>query len=420
MTNVESTPAGAALVAVDVAKLRNEVLIEMPGARRRRRLTVTNTRAEHDRLVAELQALARPVTVGFEPTGHYHRPLAWRLVQAGFDVRLVSSVALARTREALHNGWDKNDPKDAQVILHMLRIGAAKPYHDPLAHGINDIQELSMTHEAVSKAKTEVLHRIQTHYLPLYFPEAERFLNSTRSEWFFAFLDRFPVPAAITALGKEAFVEAAWHVVGRKVSKARLLGDIYETARTSIALPIAPDAPAVAMFRLGSPAPDPATGCHRGSGERAARGARRFPPSAADPGHRADQRARYPRRGRRPPPLRPPPPVPEVLRPRPRHPPVRPVPRQDQAVQAWQRTPAPDALDGRPGRHPPAGERLPRQVRALRRQGSAGSGPAAQGVHRDHRQDGARGARAHQGRCRLPAVRRAAGARWRNPSLSEP
>jgi hypothetical protein len=29
-------------------------------------------------------------------------------------------MALARTREALHNGWDKNDPKDAQVILHML------------------------------------------------------------------------------------------------------------------------------------------------------------------------------------------------------------------------------------------------------------------------------------------------------------
>ena len=34
-------------------------------------------------------------------------------------------MALARTREAPHNGWDKNDPRDAQVILHMLRIGAA-------------------------------------------------------------------------------------------------------------------------------------------------------------------------------------------------------------------------------------------------------------------------------------------------------
>src|SRR5919199_717488 len=203
MTSNQPTPAAAALVAIDVAKLRNEVLIELPGARRRRRLTVTNTRAEHDRLVAELRGLAQPVTVGFEPTGHYHRPLAWRLVQAGFDVRLVSSVALARTREALHNGWDKNDPKDAQVILHMLRIGASLAYHDPLAAGINDVQELSNTHEAISSAKTQVLHRIQPPPLPLYFPEAERFRQNSRSDWFFAFLDHFPTPASIVALSKE-------------------------------------------------------------------------------------------------------------------------------------------------------------------------------------------------------------------------
>ena len=250
MTKIETTPAGAALVAIDVAKLRNDVLIEVPSAHRRRRLTVIDRRDEHDRLVAELHALGRPVLVGLEPTGHYHRPLAWRLVQAGFDVRLVSSVALARTREALHNSWDKNDPKDAQVILHMLRIGATQPYHDPLAHGVNDIQELSMTHEVVSKSKTELLHRIQTHYLPLYFPKVDRFRNNTRSDWFFALLERFPVPASIVALSKEDFIAAAWDVAGRKVAKARLLGDIYETARTSIALPIPPDAPAIAMFRL--------------------------------------------------------------------------------------------------------------------------------------------------------------------------
>ncbi len=126
-----------------------------------------NTHVEHDRLIALLSGLGQPATCGFEATGNYHRPIAWRLIQAGFDVRLVSSLALARTREALHNGWDKNDPKDAQVILHMLRIGATQRYHDPLKAGINDIQELSKTHEAISKAKTEVLHPILTHYLPL-------------------------------------------------------------------------------------------------------------------------------------------------------------------------------------------------------------------------------------------------------------
>lgn len=112
------------------------------------------------------------------------------------------------------------------------------------------MQELSKTHDAISKAKTEVLHRILTHYLPLYFPEIDRFRHNSRSDWFFAFLDRFPAPASITALSKEAFIATAWDLAGRKVAKAQLLGDIYETACGSIGLPVPPDAPAVSMFRL--------------------------------------------------------------------------------------------------------------------------------------------------------------------------
>jgi transposase len=250
MTTHQLTPAVGVLVAIDVAKARNEVLIEIPGHARRRRLMVSNTRAEHDRLVELLTGLGQPITCAFEATGNYHRPVAWRLLQAGFEVRLISSLALARTREALHNGWDKNDPKDAQVILHMLRIGASQRYHDPLAAGINDVQELSKTHDAISRAKTEVLHRILTHYLPLYFPEIDRFRHNSRSDWFFALLDRFPTPGSITALSKEAFIAAAWDVAGRKVEKARLLGDVYETAQTSIGLPVPLDAPAIRMFRL--------------------------------------------------------------------------------------------------------------------------------------------------------------------------
>src|SRR5215210_6725952 len=238
MTKPQLTPTQGILVAIDIGKTRNEVLIEIPGHARRRRLTVLNTRADYDRLIDLLSGLGQPVTCAFEATGNYHRPLAWRLLQAGFTVRLISSLALARTSgarshvwrslarlalartpEALHNGWDKNDPKDAQVALHMLRIGALQHYHDPLAAGLNDIQEVSKTHEAISKAKTEVLHRI-------------------------------PTPGSITALSKEAFIAAAWSVVGRKVSKERLLGDIYETARASIGLPVPLDAPAIRLFRL--------------------------------------------------------------------------------------------------------------------------------------------------------------------------
>ncbi len=250
MTLAKNMPEHAVLVAIDIAKHRNEILIEAPGRVRRRRLTVLNTRADHDRLVETLAAFEAPVVAGFEATGNYHRPLAHRLLSEGVDLRLISSLALARTREAITGGWDKNDPKDARIILHMLRIGHVQRCCDPLAHGLVDIQELSKTHEAISKAKTELWHRLLTHYLPLYFPEAERFRGNARSDWFLAFLEMFPVPAMITAHEKDAFIAAAWEVAGRKVSKHRLLSDIHETAQASIGLPVDPSSDAVVMFRM--------------------------------------------------------------------------------------------------------------------------------------------------------------------------
>ena len=250
MTKFHSTPPDAVLVAIDMSKHRQEVLLERPEGGRRRRMTVMATKADYDRLADDLTATGRPVIVGFEATGNYHRTLAHRLLSAGFELRLISSVALARTREALHNGWDKNDSKDAQVILHMLKIGATQRYVDPLAVGINDLQEMSKTHEAISKAKTQTWHRILTHYLPLYFPEIERFAGNSRSDWFLALIERFPTPGSITSIGREAFTEQAWPLIGRKVSKARVVNDIYETACASIALPIDEDSTAVAMFRM--------------------------------------------------------------------------------------------------------------------------------------------------------------------------
>ena len=145
MAKVEHTSDARVLVGIDISKHRHEVLIAVPGKTRRRRLTITNCTEDFVRLIAILQEYGLPVRIGFEATGNYHRVLMYHLGVAGFDLKLVSSVALARTREALHNSWDKNDPKDAQVILHMLQIGAVQIFQDPMVAGTNDIQELSKT-----------------------------------------------------------------------------------------------------------------------------------------------------------------------------------------------------------------------------------------------------------------------------------
>jgi transposase len=250
MAKANTTTDARLLVGIDISKNRHEVLIGVPGKARRRRMTVLNTAGDYQRLIDVLQGFGLPVVIGFEATGNYHRALMFALGAAGFELKLVSSVALARTREALHNSWDKNDPKDAQVILHMLEIGAVQVFHNPLVAGTCDLQELSKTYEMVARAKTELWHRILTHYLPLYVPEADRFHRSSRSDWFLAFLKAFPSPHIITAMDKETFIESARPVIGRRVNKAALLADIDETLKASVGLPVAAGSDAIRMFRL--------------------------------------------------------------------------------------------------------------------------------------------------------------------------
>ena len=250
MTESNDTPPRVTLVAVDIAKNYHDVLIDPPASGRRRRVRVANNRQDFEHLAGYLRGLNSSVLIGFEATGNYHRPLAYFLHAHGFELRLIPTLALARTREALHNSWDKNDPKDAQVILHLLKTGLAQTWHDPIVNGINDLQELSKTHFQVTLARVRVWHTLRNHYFALYFPEIDRFIRSNHSVWLVQLLASFPTPASITALSEAEFQTRAWNLVGRKVSKRALLAEIYAAAKQSIGVPVALDSAAVAMLRL--------------------------------------------------------------------------------------------------------------------------------------------------------------------------
>ena len=249
MTSASSTTA-TVWVAIDVAKLSHQVLIETSDGRRRA-MRVANTVAEIDGLVTHLQTLGAPCTIAFEPTGDYHRAVMHRLGKAGHALRQVSSLAVARTRDARYNSWDKNDPKDAQVILHLLKTGTTQRFVDPLVSGHHDLQEMANTYQQVSLRKVRLQHAIVTHHLPLYFPEAERYLHSSRAEWFTNVLRLTPCPAAVRALSKAAFIaKARAEVGGHKTDKTRWLADFYEAAGDSVALPVREDSDAIRMFRV--------------------------------------------------------------------------------------------------------------------------------------------------------------------------
>jgi transposase len=236
-------------VAIDIAKARHHVLIEFSDGKRAK-LNIANTLTDFNKLADQLKAASPCCEVALEPTGDYHRPLANFLVRRGHNVQFVSSIATHRTREALFNSWDKNDPKDAQVILHLLKGGVTQRYADPLQSGYQDLQELLGTYRQVVGRKTRVYHSLMTHYLPLYFPEAEPFLGSSRSEWFLDVFIFAPCPAEVLKYSKAMFLrKTVKGDEGHPTVRRRLVAEFYETARESVGIPIKAGSIAMRMFR---------------------------------------------------------------------------------------------------------------------------------------------------------------------------
>ncbi len=237
------------LVAIDVAKRSHDILIQWPNGKSRI-YKVPNTKQGQIELIEFLSPQKNSVYAALEPTADYHRPIAYALADAGVNVHLASSLTCARVREAIYNSWDKHDRKDAKVIMYLLEKGMTKPFHDPLLAGYLDVQELSNAYHQISITRTRCQNSLVNHYLTLFFPEMERFLNSTRAEWFCRFLLRFPTPASIVKFDLKSFSTKAWELVGRKVNKEGFLAEIYETARNSMGLPVSENGLAIHTFRM--------------------------------------------------------------------------------------------------------------------------------------------------------------------------
>lgn len=249
MTEQKNDTNNFVLVALDIAKKSHDAVVQLPNGKRFY-TKVANTHEGYQQLLSRTGAEPYRVKVGFEPTADYHRNIAYWLAEAGCSCFLISSLASCRAREMLFQTWDKNDRKDARVILYLMEQGIMEPFHDPLRSGVMDIQEISNTYYQVSLARTRAMNSLFNHYISLYFPEIERFFNTTRAEWFCRFLLKFPTPASITRYKLDTFIKRSWEVVGRKVSKTRLLTEIYDAASHSVGVPVALNSVAVDTFKM--------------------------------------------------------------------------------------------------------------------------------------------------------------------------
>ena len=249
MTEQQNNTTQTIFMAIDIAKLKHDVLIKWPCGKQKL-IRIKNTLSGFEYLLAEVNADKHKIIAAIEPTADYHRLIAYWLANHEIQIHLASSLASARAREMLFSTWDKHDRKDTHVIMYLLQNGLTKPFHDPLVHHYMDIQELSNTYQQIVLARGRCYHSLLNHYLTLYFPEMERYLHNSRSQWFCRLMLKFPTPCSITRLSVKQFVHRAWKVVGRKVSKQRFLEELYELAHQSIGLPVALESTSIQMFKL--------------------------------------------------------------------------------------------------------------------------------------------------------------------------
>lgn len=249
MTDSNLKSKETVLLALDIAKKSHDAVIAFPNGKRMS-MKVQNSLEGYQLLWERCNPQQYTIHAAFEPTADYHRNIGYWLSRQGCSCYLVSSLSCARAREMLHNTWDKNDRKDAKVVLYLMEQNLMQPFYDPIIKGTFDIQEICNTYHQISLARNRCMNSLFNHYITLFFPEIERFFNSSRSEWFCRFLLQFPTPASITRYRQETFVKRAWDVVGRKVSKQRLLIDIYQTAQQSIGLPAPLKSFAVETFKF--------------------------------------------------------------------------------------------------------------------------------------------------------------------------
>ncbi|MBI4403093.1 MAG: IS110 family transposase [Deltaproteobacteria bacterium] len=248
MTELQPKVTERVLVAVDVAKYEHVVFVSDPsGATESFR--IKNRRADFDQLREKLVATGLPVQIGLEPTCSFHRNICYYFLSHGFEVRGISTLVLARTREALHNSWDKNDFKDADVILYLMRQGMTQTLSEPFYIGYNHLQELSKTYEQIVHRKTKIQHSIINHYLPIYFPEAHVFFRGSRTLWFNRMLKHFPVPSLVIQYTFDEFLQIASPILGKVPYKHSLVQDFYSLAKESIGIPVDKDSYEVKMFR---------------------------------------------------------------------------------------------------------------------------------------------------------------------------
>ena len=142
------------------------------------------------------------VLMGFEPSGHYWRTLAWYFkTTEGITLVGVNPYHVKQLKELEDNTQTKNDQKDALVIAHLIRDGRFFEIYMP-DDDYAELRILRRHREQMSVNRKRIINNIYT-LMDEYFPEYESIGFSYGSPSSNAILRATPFPTDILSFTPE-------------------------------------------------------------------------------------------------------------------------------------------------------------------------------------------------------------------------
>lgn len=226
---------GYLIVGIDIGKDNHHAFFgTATGKTLLRRLVFENSKEGFSKLLVQTEALQlehglREVVFGLEPTANYHKPLGEYLIKGGYQVVLVSGVAVKRNRELLDGRWDKHDTKDSANVADLVCQGKCLFYENP-GEALKDLRDLLSLKRRLKKQEHGLRVRIRNHLLAEYFPEMDRYFGPCETlgivRWCLS-------PSEISQLGYEEFCRLV--APGKRLSsQGKRLEEIFKRAASSI------------------------------------------------------------------------------------------------------------------------------------------------------------------------------------------
>lgn len=171
------------------------------------------------------------IIFAMEPTGNYHKPIASYILNKGFNVVGVSSVAAKENRKSLDGRWKKNDPRDAYNITDLLSQGKIFFYRDDEYSEI--LKNLLKLRQSLTRKLTSIKVRLRNNHFALYFPEFEQLYTDILHEEVLLLLEHFPTAEDVRNRSFEQVFSVLLKKPFTRCKKQRIY-EIWSRAQNSI------------------------------------------------------------------------------------------------------------------------------------------------------------------------------------------